>query len=462
MPPAPSLTDARPALQRTLGFWQATGVMLGIIIGSGIFATPTQIANSLASPWLILALWVLGGIISLLGALTFAELASMLPQSGGIYVFLREGFGRAGRPLAFIFGWTYLLISKPTAAAGISIIFGTHACQLLHLDPSPTNTRIVTSAALICLTVVNILGVAFSANVAALLTALKVGALALFACLGLFAVQASPAAFEALPVAEANAKPLLLAIAAAMAGILWTYDGWADVGALAGEIKNPARQIARTFLFGTLLITALYVAANAAFLRVIPLDEMRATETVAPLFAERVLGPAGAFVATALIVVATFGSTHGSIMTGARVSFAQSRDGLLFAFLGTTHRSLGTPVASLLFQLALSLTALWALPGFSQMAGGFVFTIWIFYGLAGLALFTLRRARPDAPRPFRCPGYPLVPALFVLAAASMTTLAIIEDPAMNLLWVAILAAGLPVYAIWSRFAPPTTREPAAH
>lgn len=443
--------SAPPPLQRTLGFWQATGVMLGIIIGSGIFATPTQIADSLPSPWLILVLWVLGGFISLLGALTFAELASMLPQSGGIYVFLREGFGRAGRPLAFIFGWTYLLISKPTAAAGISFIFGTHACQLFHLEPSSLNTRLVTSAALISLTAVNILGVAFSANVAAFLTAIKVAALALFALLGLLLASAHPGAFTPIPVADENTKPILLAVAAAMAGILWTYDGWADVGALAGEIKNPARQIARTFLFGTILITALYVAANAAFLRVIPLDEMRSAETIAPLFADRLLGPAGALVATALIVVATFGSTHGSIMTGARVSFAQSRDGLLFAFLGKAHPTLGTPVASLLFQLALSLTALWALPGFSQMAGGFVFTIWIFYGLAGVALFTLRRSRPDAPRPFRCPGYPLVPALFVLAAASMTTLAIVEDPAMNLLWVAILAAGLPVYALWSRF-----------
>ena len=441
-----------------LGFWGVTAVMLGIIIGSGIFRTPTDIARTIPSPWAILGLWALGGLLSLCGAFTFAELATMFPQSGGVYVFLREGYGPFGRCLAFVFGWTYTLISKPFAAAGIAIIFGENVLALLGLgqglDPAARATlaKAITSAVLILLTTINVLGVRLGTGVAGVLTSVKVAALAVITLLALAFARPGHDPFAALPVDHPQAW--YLAAAAAMQGILWTYDGWSDVGSLAGEVRDPARRLPVCYIAGTVLITGLYVAINAAYFRALPLAEIRGSENVGALVMSRLIGPAAGAAMTALVVVSTLGSTHGSIMTGARVSYAQASDGLLFGFFARVHPRLKTPDVALWVQLALSLLALWMLDGFTEMAGGFTFTMWIFYGLAGFALFTLRFTRPGAERPFRCWGYPVVPGLFVASSALMTFLSILGDVqekgwrATSLLWILVLLVGIPVYFAW--------------
>lgn len=422
--------------------------MIGVMIGSGIFRTPPEIAKHLASPTLILLAWVVGGVLALAGALTFTELVTMHPQSGGVYVFLREGYGRS---TAFVFGWTYMLVTKPSAAAGIAVVSA--ECINLLLG-TKWDIRIITSVILVLLTGLNILGVKGSTRLGVVLTAFKMAALLAIIVLGtLYALGVLPgvggeAGDAAWPSAGTPPHSLWLAIAPVMAAVMWTYDGWSDVGAIAGEVKNPSRTLPRIFVLNTIAVTALYVGVNAVYLLLVPLDQMRGMDNVAPHVLGLLLGGAGATAVTLIIILSTIGSSHASIMTGARVSFAQARDGLLFGFLGHVHPRFQTPAVALTVQLCLSLAAIWLLGSFAELAGSFVFTMWIFYGLAGLAIFILRVRRPGAERPFRCPGYPVVPALFVLSAAAMTVLAIADDPKTTGKWLGVLVVGYPVYWVW--------------
>lgn len=444
---AVATTPLRPDLPRRVGFLGALGVMAGIMIGSGIFRTPTVIAQYTDAWWWVMLAWIGGGLLSLAGALTYAELAVKYPRSGGIYVFLREAYGRA---TAFTFGWTYLLISKPLAAAGIAIIFAEHLNTLAGTTIDP---RLTTTLVLAGLTWVNVVGVRQGAGLATALTALKMGALLVIALVG--AAMIPGLQREAGTVTLVKDISPWLAIAPVMTAVMWTYDGWSDVGAIAGEVREPTRTLPRVYVAGTLGVTLLYLGVNGVYVGAIPLGEMRQMSTVAPEVMGLLLGQWGALGVTLLVLVSTLGSTHGSILTGARVSFAQARDGLLFAFLAKIHPRYETPAASLWVQLCLSTIAVWSLGTFERLAGGFVFTMWIFYGLAALALFILRRRAPGE-RAFACPGYPFVPGVFVLAALAMTLLSIVESPRDTLVWLGVLGAGFPVYFAWRFFAAQTT------
>jgi APA family basic amino acid/polyamine antiporter len=450
-PGTPRWTD----LPRKVGFWGAVAVLVGVVIGSGIFKTPATVAVHLNSPTLILTLWLIGGLIALCGALAFAELAAMYPRSGGVYTFIREALGPCP---AFVFGWTYMLITKPAAAGGIAIIFAEHFNQLTGLN---WNAPLLTCATLALLTLINVVGVRTSAGVGVGLTALKYLAVGAIAVLGAGVALAMLVRGEPIPGAQSVAgdtpptESLLKAIVPVMAAIMWTYDGWADVGAIAGEVREPSRTLPRVYIVGTLSVIALYLLANAVYLFHIPLATMRTTETVAPLLMDRLIGPVGATIATIIVIVSTLGSSHASVMTGARVTFAQARDGLLFRTLGRVSLTFQTPAVALWVQLALSCLAVTILQDFASLAGSFVFTMWIFYGLGALSLFVLRQQRPDAPRPFRVPGYPVVPAIFVVASIAMTGLAINDDPRTTLTWLGVLLAGVPVYFVWSWLKRPT-------
>lgn len=455
-------------LPRTIGFLGACGVMIGVIIGSGIFKTPTSIAAELGSPWVILGFWVAGGVLALFGALTYSELATMHPQSGGIYVFLREAFGR---PVAFIFGWTYMLITKPYAAAGIAVVFSEHVSKLLsillgikvasYMEPQLFQT-LLTCGVIILLTFINAVGTRLGTGVATFLTAIKIGAL-VFIILGTAVVVGLPAGTM---TAVASPSTLALAVVPVMAAICWTYDGWSDIGAVAGEVKDPQRNLPRIYLVGTLAVTVIYVLVNLAYFAIVPIQEMQAigldaklhggTATLAPLVAERLIGSAGEAVIAMVVVVSTLGSTHSSIMTGARVTYQQACDGLIFRFLSGVDSKRKTPHVALWVQCGLSCVATIYAGSFEQLAGGFVFTMWIFYGMGGLALFVLRRTQADRPRAFKCPGYPVLPGLFVLSALGMTVLSIYQawqvSPWWNqtYLFMIVLVAGLPVYFVWER------------
>jgi basic amino acid/polyamine antiporter, APA family len=439
-------------LPRKVGFWGAIAVMVGVVIGSGIFRTPTSIAQNLGSPTVILAMWTIGGLIALCGALTFAELNAMLPHTGGIYVFLREGFGGCA---AFVFGWTYMLIAKPAAAGGIATVFSEHFNALLGVQ---WNAQALTCSALFILTLINVLGMRQSARLAIVLTGIKYAAIGGIIVLGVFAALREIAGDSTGAHFVATAPPVsfFAAIVPVMAAVMWTYDGWSDVGSIAGEVKNPQRTLPRVYVIGTLAVIGLYVLANAVYLWHIPLDEMRTQKTVAPELMSRLAGPIGMTAVTVLIILSTLGSSHASVMTGARVTFAQARDGLLFRFLGRVSPRFETPAVALWTQFALSCAMVVLLKDFQNLAESFVFTIWIFYGMAAIAIFILRARLRDAFRPFRVPGYPIVPAIFVLASVAMTVLAVIDDPKTNGTWLAVLAAGVPVYFVWRRLFPPRT------
>jgi APA family basic amino acid/polyamine antiporter len=433
-----------------VGLLGALGVMVGITIGSGIFRTPTSIAELSGSPWYILLLWGVGGVVSLFGAFTFAELATLYPQSGGVYVFLREGYGRW---LSFVFGWTYLLISKPLAAAGIATVMAEHLGQLLHIPMSVERDGAmvltlggqgVICGMLVVLTWINTRGVGLSAAVATWLTSWKVLALVAIVVLAVAMQAGDVRNFQS----QASGVHWLAALGPIMAGIMWTYDGWADVGSIAGEVREPQRTLPRAFVLGTLLVMVLYIAVNSVYIWMVPLQEMGKLATVAPRVMGELLGGKGEAAVAAVIVLSALGATQGSIMTGARVTFAQARDGLLFRWLGGVHPVYRTPARSLWVQCALSCFSVVALRNFETFAGGFVFTIWIFYGLGGAAIFILRRKHPG-PRVFACVGYPVIPAVFVLAAAAMTGLSVMSDPKQTGLWSQVLLIGVPVYCAWS-------------
>lgn len=426
-------------LPRRIGFWGASAIMVGIIIGSGIFQTPPGIAREIGSPTLILLLWAAGGAISLCGALTWAELATMFPQSGGIYVFLREGLGNA---VAFVFGWTYMLISKPLSAGAIAVTFAAHLNSLLGVE---WNVSLTTCVLLTVLTAINVVGIRLGSGVAELLTAMKVAALGAIIVTAMLLLKGSAANFAPSPVQT----PLLAGLLSAMAGILWAFDGWSDIGAVAGEVREPQRNLPAIFLVGTAIVVAVYVAINAVYLSMIPLAEMRELKTVAPLVMERLVGGSGAMLVTALIVVSTLGSTHGSIITGARYTFAQAQDGLLFRAFAHVHPRFATPDFSLVSQLILACAAVIWIPGFQELIDGFIFTMWIFYALAGVSIIVLRIRRPEIVRPYRCWGYPVVPALFIAAALAMTVLSITQAPRASLPWLGVLLAGFPVYYAWA-------------
>jgi len=448
--------------------------MVGIIIGGGIFGTPPDIARHLGSPMVAMIFWAAGGVLCLFGALAYAELATMFPRSGGIYVFLREAYGDG---VAFIFGWMYLLVTKPAGAAGVAFLFADHLNRLIGTTPDPArpgsglslasgglDPRLITIAALLGLTWINVRGVIFSTWLAIAFTAAKAAALAAIILLALVVAGI----VDPSKGSVANFRPtqmpmgLMAAIPAVMAGVLWTYDGWNDVGAISGEVTNPQRTLPRVFVVGILSVTLLYLAINAVYFWLIPLADQRSMETIGPAVLTHLVGPIGGTIMTALIVVSTLGSSHASVLANARVCFAQARDGLLFRSLGAIHPRFNTPHVSLWVGGIMGAAAAWFQGSFVALAGTFVFTMWIFYAMAAGGVIVLRVRRPALERPYRCPGYPVVPALFVLAALFMTVISIVQDvsresvegepaPGMNTLpWLVILAVGWPVWLVWSR------------
>ncbi len=437
-------------LPRVVGFWGGSAIMVGIIVGSGIFRAPAAIAREMGSPALILGLWAAGGVLSLFGALAYAELGTMFPRSGGIYVYLHRGLGA---PVAFVFGWTYLLLTKPFAAAAISLVFAEHVLRLCGATAGAGvdwRSQTLAILALALLTAVYVGGTRGGARLAVVFTGIKLLALVAIAGSGLLLARGSADHFSSEPAP----KPFLEALAPALYLILFAYDGWSDVASVAGEVREPQRNLPRILLLGTAAVVVLYLAVNAVYFAMLPLGEMREAETIAPLVMERLLGDAGSWAVTLMIVISTLGASHGSILTGARVTFAQAQDGLLFRFLGAVHPRFETPARSLWVQLLLSCAAIFWLGNFKDLSVGYGFTMWIFYALAALAVIVLRVRRPEAERPYRCWGYPAVPVLFILSALGVSALEIRRSPATTLPWLGVLALGVPVYYLWRVLAKP--------
>jgi basic amino acid/polyamine antiporter, APA family len=428
-------------LERRLGVWSTAALLIGITIGSGIFRVPSVAAAEAGTLASVGLLWLAGGMVALFGALTLAELATLFPHSGGIYVFLREAYG----PLpAFLFGWTRLLVIQPSSLGAIAMIFAAYLAPLLGLDDAAVRWLAAGAIALLCAANTYSLGIgAFVQNAS---TAAKVVALAGLVCAVFLFGDAGSGAFAA-PGALA---PLSWAgFGVALISVMWTYDGWADATYIAGEVRDPGRTMPRALIAGVLAIVVIYLAVNAAYLLVLPLDAMAASELVAADAAVRVFGTAGTVLVSALVVLSTFGSLNGAVMTGPRVLFALADDGLFFRPIAAVHPQWRTPHAAILLAGLLGIAYV-AVRTFEQLAASFILGIWPFYVLSVLAVFVLRRRHPDLPRPYRTWGYPVVPVLFLLASLAMLGNALVTQPGPTLFGFGVILSGVPVYYVWRR------------
>jgi amino acid transporter len=432
---------ATAQLSRRLGFWSVVGIGIGITIGSGIFRTPAAIATRVPDPTLMLAVWGLGGLISLCGALSFAELAAALPYTGGIYVYLRESWGRI---LAFLFGWSQLTLIRASATGAISTVFSEYLLRSLGYDPAAhaTAADCIAAAAIVGTAAANIRGVRLGAALVGVSSAMKFGALALMvlvsAVLGAGA-GGSTAHFtaEAGPV-EAGLFGL------ALISVLWAYDGFADASYVSGEVSDTNRALPRAIVAATIAIVAIYLAANLAYLYVNPIERIGRSPLIAADTMEAIFGPVGVAMVSVLVTVSTFGALMSTMLTAPRTFFAMAGDGLFFRKLAGVHPRYGTPHVAIALAAALGVVFVFART-FEQLADSFVLSIWPFYGLAVAGLYRLRRTRPDLPRPYRVPGYPVVPAVFVAAGVYLVGNALLTDPLPTAATLAIIVAGIPVY-----------------
>jgi amino acid transporter len=445
---APSVVH-ESSLPRRLGLWSAVAVLVGSTIGSGIFRSPAGIADKLPGPLPLLVIWVAGGLFALCGALTLAEVSGAFPQTGGVYIYIREAWGRL---TAFLFGWTELVLIRAAALGAISTTFAEYMLRVTGRDPglAPYDSYVhyVAAAAILLTATFNYVGLKWGSLVQNITTLAKVGALLLIIVLA-FALglpQTGGHYTPAIPPGSFSLMPFGLALVS----VLWVYDGWADVTFVGGEVKDPERNLPRVLIYGTLIIIALYLLANLAYLAVLPMEELRSSKLVAADVAERVMGTAGVAFVSVAVMVSTFGTLNGSVMTGARVLFATAADGLLFKPIARVHPRFKTPSVAIILEAALGVLVV-MVGTFEQLADAFVTAIVPFYALAVASVFVLRR-RPGYAPPFRVPGYPVVPAIFIVATLLILGNAIL-DPASRWPTLAVLATilvGVPVYYLRTR------------
>lgn len=447
----PALDRWGDRLPRRLGFWSAAAVLVGSTIGSGIFRTPAGVAALVPDVPVFLLAWVLGAVVALCGALTYAELAAAFPRTGGLYVFLREAFG----PLAaFLFGWGELVIIRPGAYGAISITSAAYALRVLHIDPAApflavgpvviAHEQALAAVLIVVVASVNWFGIHRGAVLQNVSTALKLAALAGLVAIG-FLLNAGSAAVPA--VLSQHAPVRVSSFLVAMVAILWAYDGWADLAFVSGEVRDPQRNLPRAIILGTASVGVLYLGAIAVYLHLIPMGRMGGAELVAADAAQILLGPIGVVLVGAAVAVSTFGTLNGSMMTAPRIFFALAEDGLFPKKIARVDPKTGAPTGAIF--LAAALGAVFVLiRQFEALADQFVIGIWPFYALGVAAVFVLRKRRPDLERPYRTWGYPVVPALFLLGSIFLLGNYLVSQTRAFALDVGLLVLGVPVYYLW--------------
>ncbi|HEV2285017.1 MAG TPA: amino acid permease [Steroidobacteraceae bacterium] len=430
-------------MPRSVGLLNAVAVSIGITIGSGIFRVPATVAGLLHDPGSVLVCWVLGGVMALCGALTYAELAAALPRSGGMFAYILEGFGPVP---AFLFGWAELTVVRAAALGAIATIFAEYLGHFVPLTPA--EVREVAALAIALVGALNYLGIRRAAAVLSLTTYAKFAAVLALAFLALTAVGGSSAHFVPLW----SAVPSLSLIATALIPVMWTYDGWADLAFIGGEISDPQRTLPRALIAGCLSVALVYLLVNLAFIYVLPLPQMAGSKLIATTVATRIplLAGVGAGLITALVMLAAFSGLNASMMVGARIFYAMSDRGLFFRAVARVSPRFNSP--SVAIVLCTALGVVYVLQNdFAQLADKFIIGIWPFYALTVAAVFVLRRRRPDLPRPYRVWGYPFVPAVFLLASAGMVVNALVTEPVNTGVTLLIIAVGFPVYWLRSGF-----------
>ncbi|MGD2121866.1 MAG: amino acid permease [Gemmatimonadota bacterium] len=441
----PATSDgATSSLPRRLSVWSTAAVLIGSTIGSGIFRVPSVAAAEGGTLGAVALLWVAGAALTLFGALTVAELAVMFPRPGGIYVYIHEAFG----PLpAFLFGWTRLWVIHPALLGGIALIFASYAAAFVPL--TDLQVRGLAIMTILVVGAANYRSMALGATIQNLSTLAKVLALVGLALVVFALGNPADGSFAEVGAAASLLPTSWSGFGVALIAVLWAYDGWADATYIAGEVRDPERALPRALIGGFGVIVAVYLLLNGAYLFVLPLSVMAESELVAADAASAALGGIGASVVGALVLLSTFGALNGTMMSGPRVFFAMGKDRLFFRQLGAVHPKGKTPHIAILTATILGVCFV-SVRTFEQLAEAFILGLWPFFMLAVLAVFRLRRRRPDAPRAYRTWGYPVVPALFLVVSAAMLANALLAQPLSTLFSFGVIASGAPVYWVWVR------------
>jgi APA family basic amino acid/polyamine antiporter len=399
--------------------------------------------NTAGDPGVALLVWLAGGVCSLLGALTFAELAALHPDPGGTYTYVREAFGRFP---AFLLGWTLFLAINTGSTATLAVAFATYAGELVSLGP--VGRTLLPVLMIVAVSAVNIRGVRHAATVQNWSTGVKVAAILAIAVAGIaLGSGGTPTTDRAF--STPLSAGLLSGAGVALLGVLWAYEGWINVTNSAGEALDPQRTFARGIIIGTAALVALYLLANIGYLAALGPDGVAGSQRVAADTVRELFGPVPAKFVSAAVLVSVFSAANGLALTGPRMYFAMARDGVFFRALGDVHPRFGTPAVAIAASGAwAAVLTLWG--SFEQLLTYVVFASWLFAALAAASVFVLRRRRPDAPRPFRVPGYPLTPAVFILAAVAIVANTVVARPVQAFAGIGIVLLGTPAYLFWQR------------
>ena len=418
--------------------------MVGITIGSGIFRSPAGVAARVPDPLVVLGLWAAGGLITACGALSIAELAAAMPETGGLYAYLREGWGR---PAGFLFGWSQLVMIRASALGGIAIAFGDYCLGTFGIDPLTHQmaARTVAAAALAFAAGVNTVGVSLGAIIVGLSTAAKSCALAAIAIFA-FVLGGSHGASVA-NLTTATGSPITLGnLGLALVGVLWAYDGVADLSFVAGEVKEPHRNLPLAIIAGTAAIIVIYLLVNAAYLYVLPIETVGRSPLVAADMMAALVGPRGAVLVSMCVMISAFGALNGIMLASPRVFFAMASDGLFFKAIARVHPRYKTPHVAILLTTLLGMVLVTS-RSFEAVTLLFVVANWPFYALSVAAVYRLRRRRPDLPRPYKVIGYPVVPAIFIAAVVWFIGNALVHEPISTAVTFALILSGIPVYYV---------------
>lgn len=428
-------------LRRSLGVLDATMLNVGTMVGSGIFITSAAIARDIDASALHLVVWVVGGLFSVLGALTIAELGAMMPEAGGIYVYLERAFG----PLwGFLYGWALFLAIQTGSIAAISVAMATYLGYFVPL--STAGVRALAVAAILILTWINAKGVREGAIAQNLLTFVKLAAAAALVAVALLAGRVE----NLRPVLhEGSLLPIVARLGLAMVAALWCYDGWIHVSYIAGEVRDPGRTLPRAAIGSTLIVVAFYLALNLSYALVLGIPGMARSDLVASETARAAIGPVGGAFVAGMVALSCFGACNGFILAGARVYYAMAKDGLFLRMVAEVDPERAVPAVSLIVQALWSCMLVFS-GSYDQIFTYVIFVEFLFFGMAAAAVIVLRRREPGAPRPYRVWGYPLTPAAFVVFAAALLVNTIWSAPRAAGIGAIVMISGLPVFAFWNR------------
>ncbi|HXK61381.1 MAG TPA: amino acid permease [Acidobacteriota bacterium] len=457
------MVEHKPQLVRGLGLAAASSIVVGTVIGTGIFLVTSSMLAAVKSPWVLILVWIAGALLSLFGALTYAELGAMLPEAGGEFVFLRRSYGKLP---AYLYGWTLFSVAKPGSIAAQATGFALFVTVLFpSLDVTwqqfvfhPGGGRefilriggiqAIAVTMVLLLSAANARGVKIGGGIQTVFTVCKVGGILALVALGFGLGKGDWGHFEERAIGNIGSSAWAL-FGVALIQALWAYDGWNNLPMVAGEVKQPQKNVPRALIVGMMLVGGLYIVTNVAYVYVLAPDQIAASTRVASSVASELLGQSGANFIALVAAISTFASLNGSILTGSRVPYAAARDGLLFRPLARIHPRWLTPHISIAVQASFAIALVFS-GTFSEIITYVIFSEWVFYALVTSGVFLLRRREPDLPRPYRTWGYPWVPAGFVICSLLLLVNILIEQPMQSGFGLLIIVSGLLFYPMFRK------------